>query len=147
MKFIDRKRLKDIIPNISEADLIKTFKEIGQYIGLIHHNNRIHGDITTSNILYSNTKQLYFIDFGLTDYSTNIEDYAVDLHLFKRVLISSHGEKSAMLFKAFTQGYINSKNVRGKEVIDQIENIELRGRYIPKEKRPQKEKKGKNHEY
>ena len=59
----------------------------------------------------------------------------MDLHLFKRVLLSTHGSYYPRIFDQFLNGYRNERGKDAREIIDRITSIELRGRYIPKEKR------------
>ena len=47
MEFIDGKLVKDIL---EESNFIKLGKEIGEKIAILHNNNIIHHDLTTSNI-------------------------------------------------------------------------------------------------
>ena len=115
------------------------FKIIGRYIAILHKNGHIHGDITTSNLIVTERDEIFLIDFGLHDYSDSIEDKSVDLHLLKRVLISSHGEDFNLCFSAFIEGY--QKEYSGNNlhecyaIIENISAIESRGRYIKKEER------------
>ncbi len=135
MKYINGKRMKDVLPELDKYQIKIIFRKIGREVANIHASNRIHGDITTSNILYTASGNVFFIDFGLTEYSTNLEDFAVDLHLFKRVLLSSHGEMFPFLFHNFLEGYKECFGKKGQKIIDHIRIIESRGRYIQKDKR------------
>ena len=58
--------------------------KIGRIIGNLHLNEIIHGDLTTSNILIVNDLKIYFIDFGLSTVSKQLEDKAVDLYVLER---------------------------------------------------------------
>jgi TP53 regulating kinase-like protein len=61
--------------------------KIGRIIGNLHLNEIIHGDLTTSNILIvkqDNDLKIYFIDFGLSTVSKQLEDKAVDLYVLER---------------------------------------------------------------
>ncbi|MFX0074483.1 MAG: Kae1-associated kinase Bud32, partial [Candidatus Hermodarchaeota archaeon] len=102
-------------------------------------NGHIHGDITTSNVILTETQDVFIIDFGLHDYSDQIEDKSTDLHLFKRVLISSHGNDFKICFEAFLEGYRDGfgleKLKECEEIIKNVTTIETRGRYIKKEDR------------
>ena len=48
----------------------------------------IHGDLTSSNIMINLTAEhkVYIIDFGLSSFSENIENKAVDLNVFEKSL-------------------------------------------------------------
>jgi len=115
------------------------FKKIGNSIAILHKNGHIHGDITTSNLIITEKEEIFLIDFGLHEYSDSIEDKSVDLHLFKRVLISSHGDDFNICFDAFLKGYQeeyeNKGSNEGKLIIKNISTIETRGRYVKKEER------------
>ena len=136
MKKIEGDRLKDRIDSLNPEQNRAIFHTVGFQVGKMHSLGRIHGDLTTSNIIYTPTKDLYFIDFGLTQSSIAIEERAVDLHLFKSVMQSTHGKWFHSLFPEFLQGYqqgLGSKEAN--DIIAKIDEIELRGRYIGKEER------------
>ena len=105
----------------------------------MHKNGHIHGDITTSNLLITKGEDIFLIDFGLHDYSDTIEDKSVDPHLFKRVLISSHGNDYEFCFKVFLEGYRSEYEKTNKsecnQIIKNIKAIETRGRYVKSEDR------------
>ncbi|MHA2326388.1 MAG: KEOPS complex kinase/ATPase Bud32, partial [Promethearchaeota archaeon] len=105
MKYIEGEKLKKILENLNEAKKSNYFKRIGRFIAILHKNGHVHGDITTSNIIVTSKEEIFLIDFGLHEYSDTIEDKSVDLHLLKRVLISSHGREYKTCFNAFLEGY------------------------------------------
>ncbi|MHA2280976.1 MAG: KEOPS complex kinase/ATPase Bud32 [Promethearchaeota archaeon] len=139
MKYIEGKKLKNILENLSENKKNKYFKKIGRNIAVLHRNGHIHGDITTSNFIITDGEEIFLIDFGLHDYSDTIEDKSVDLHLFKRVLISSHGNDFEICFNSFLEGYRSEYESISKitcdQIIKNIEAIESRGRYVKPEDR------------
>ena len=87
MEFIDGPRLRDVL---DKDNFLKYSAEIGEKLAILHNNDVIHSDLTTSNMVLKD--QIYFIDFGLSFESKKIEDKAVDLHLLKRALESKHHE-------------------------------------------------------
>jgi N6-L-threonylcarbamoyladenine synthase/protein kinase Bud32 len=132
MQYINGDRLKDVLPNLPNEELEKIFREIGYWLAKIHLNDRMHGDLTTSNIIYTANRQLFFIDFGLTESSIGIEEKAMDLHLFKRVISSTHGKYFPYLYDQFIQGYSAVEKTdrnENSEIRSRINQIELRGRY------------------
>ena len=139
MKYIQGNKLKDILPKLDDNKKQEYLKKIGRYIAILHRNGHIHGDITTSNILITEKEKIFLIDFGLHEYSDTIEDKSVDLHLFKRVLISSHGSDYDLCYDAFLRGYKSEYNKTSMEecnqIIKNISSIETRGRYVKKEER------------
>jgi len=139
MKYIKGNKLKDILELLDPVKKIKIFKKVGYFIARLHENGHIHGDITTSNMILTDNDELFLIDFGLHNYSDSIEDKSVDLHLFKRVLISSHGKDYETCYGAFLEGYreeySNEKLDESNAIIKNIAVIETRGRYVKKEDR------------
>ncbi len=139
MKYIKGAKLKEILHNLEESKKQSYFNKIGGTIAKLHINGHIHGDITTSNIIITPEEHIFLIDFGLHEYSDTVEDKSVDLHLFKRVLISSHGKEFKFCFDAFLEGYKSEYEKEGldewKNIIKNIDVIESRGRYIKSEER------------
>ena len=126
MQFIEGKKLSEHLDSLKNAEEI--YKLIGENIAILHDNNIIHGDLTTSNMIYSTKEnKLYFIDFGLSFESNKAEDKAVDLHLIKQALEAKHFSKFELFFKAVLEGYKLSKNF--KETIKRLKSVEKRGRY------------------
>ena len=123
MQYINGTLLKNIL---NKQNCIKLSKEIGEKVAILHNNNIIHHDLTTSNMIFN--KQIYFIDFGLSFFSTKIEDRAVDLHLLKEALESKHSKIWEKCYKAALCSYAK-KAKNGKEVIKRLEVVEKRGRY------------------
>lgn len=100
-------------------------EELGSNIAKLHEADIMHGDLTTSNVIVSDS--VYVIDFGLSFRSERIEDRAMDLHMFKQILRSSHPEKMERCWKSFLEGY--SGYGKYEEVISRLEKVEMRGRY------------------
>ena len=139
MKYIKGEKLKDILDSLTTLKKVQYLKEIGKTIAYLHKNGHIHGDITTSNIILTPSQDLFIVDFGLHNYSDSIEDKSTDLHLFKRVLISSHGSDFFICFDAFLEGYREGYGIdkinECKRILKNISIIETRGRYVKKEDR------------
>ncbi len=126
MSFIDGLKLSDNLDKLKDAN--KICKTLGKQLAKLHDNEIIHGDLTTSNLIYSRKEsKLYFIDFGLSYISSRIEDKAVDLHLIKEALEARHFPNHEIFFKQILEGYKSSENY--KKVLDQFKKVELRGRY------------------
>lgn len=123
MKFVDGEVLK----NIFDENFEKYSRMIGKNIALMHKNDLIHGDLTTSNMILNNDV-LHFIDFGLSFNSNKMEDKAVDLHLLKQALESKHHKVFEKAYEITLNEY--AKNYKeGKDVIKRLETVEKRGRY------------------
>ena len=124
MDFIEGKKLSESLDEMKNWE--EVCLEIGKSIGKLHDSGIIHGDLTTSNMIYSDGK-LYFIDFGLGYENGRAEDKAVDLHLIKQALEAKHFLHFDKFFKAVLEGYESSKGYG--EVMKRFEKVEKRGRY------------------
>ena len=124
MDFVEGLKLSE------HLDSMKNWKEVCEAIGTniakLHDVGIIHGDLTTSNMIWSGS-QLYFIDFGLGFQNGKIEDKAVDIYLIKEALEAKHFKRFEDYFKAVLKGYEISENY--KEVLKRLEKVEKRGRY------------------
>lgn len=101
-------------------------RDLGENIAYLHSEDIIHGDLTTSNAMVENNT-VVLIDFGLSFRSQRTEDRAVDLHLMKQVLDTSHPELAEESWENFLEGYREYE--RSGEVLEQLEEVEKRGRY------------------
>lgn len=110
----------------SLEDRIEAVRELGENVAKLHSADIIHGDLTTSNVLVSGGEPV-IIDFGLAFRSQRTEDRAVDLHLFKQVLESSHPDHASEAWNSFIEGY--SRYGNSGEVLERLEEVESRGRY------------------
>ncbi len=120
MDYIKGPKLRDIL---SKNNFRKIAAELGKKIGLMHGKGIIHGDLTTSNMIFSAERnEIVFIDFGLSFFSHKTEDKAVDLHLLRQALESKHYELYSECFKAVLENYPD------KEVIKRLSAVESRGR-------------------
>ena len=123
IQYIQGKLLKNIL---NKKNCMKLSREIGEKIAILHNNDIIHHDLTTSNMIFD--KEIFFIDFGLSFFSRKIEDKAVDLHLLKEALESKHSEIWEKCYKATLGTYVENA-IDGKEVIKRLDVVEKRGRY------------------
>ncbi len=123
MQFLKGKKLRDAL---NKNNCVRLCKELGKKIAILHKNNIIHGDLTTSNMIFN--KEIYFIDFGLSFFSDKTEDKAVDIHLLRQALESKHHEIFKKSFKAVLSGY-KIKNPYYKIIMKRLEKVEARGRY------------------
>ncbi|MBT3304312.1 Kae1-associated serine/threonine protein kinase [Candidatus Woesearchaeota archaeon] len=121
MEFLKGNKLRDVL----YKDPLGLGREMGTKIGILHTNDIVHGDLTTSNMIMD--EELKFIDFGLSLFSKKIEDKAVDLHLLRQALESKHHTCWEDCFKEVLAGY--SENcAHSNEVLSRLEKVELRGR-------------------
>ncbi len=124
MEFIDAPTAKNMLDDSPEINELA--KAIGQKIGRLHNADLIHGDLTTSNILF-NGNEPCFIDFGLGEKSNEPEKKGVDMHLLKEALSSAHSEHPG-LYEIMASAYI-SQYPEGKKILKVVKDIEKRGRY------------------
>jgi len=144
MEFIDGVKLSgglDDMENWEEVCL-----GIGEGIGKLHGEGIIHGDLTTSNLIWVERGKkvpthppaserdalkdkggVYFIDFGLGYGNGRVEDKAVDLHLIRQALEAKHFLKWEDFFGKILEGY--RKCDGAEEVLKRLEKVEKRGRY------------------
>ena len=136
MEFIDGKQVKQVIDSLSSEERRRLCRYIGGLIGRLHSRGIIHGDLTTSNMILTAEDRVVFVDFGLSELSTELEARGVDLHLMKRAFQSTHYNHAEESFEAVMDGYVE---VMGEEltkhILEKIQEIEGRGRYISKEER------------
>ena len=123
---IDGKLVKDVL---EKSDYNELCREIGRKVAILHNNTIIHGDLTTSNMIFSN--EIYFIDFGLSFFSEKAEDKAVDLHLLKEGLESKHYKIWEECFKHVLEAY-RKEAKNSHETLKRLESVEKRGRYRAK---------------
>ncbi len=129
MQLIEGDKVRDVL---SSGNCERICREAGEMIGIMHRSNIIHGDLTTSNMILGRGG-LCFIDFGLGFFSDKAEDKAVDLHLLKQALNSSHSRIAGKCFAAVVKGYKRT-NSGSSDVLKRLEKVEGRGRYKGKGK-------------
>ncbi len=118
MELIKGTKVRDYLTKENCEEICKS---IGVSVSKLHLDNIIHGDLTTSNIIWSGKP--VFIDFGLGQVSPKTEDKAVDVHLFKECLRSKHFDIYRRCWDAFKRAYKN------KAILEQLKKVEARGRY------------------
>jgi TP53 regulating kinase-like protein len=127
MEWIEGKKLKDSLNGMPRSRRAGIYRLMGESIGRLHSAGIIHGDLTTSNMIFKGGA-LYIIDFGLGKISGKIEDQAVDLYLLYEALKSTHlklqREAWQSILKAYKQNYAKSN-----EVLSRLLKIENRRRY------------------
>lgn len=132
MEYIEGRRLKEVFDDSPRLG-VSLSREAGRILGLIHAAGVVHGDYTTSNLIYTGDT-LYAIDFGLADFSESVEERAVDVHLYRRSLESAHARYAVEAFEEFTRGYTETAPNPG-DVLGRADEIRLRGRYVEARRR------------
>ena len=137
MEFISGKKVKDIL---SRDNCARICESIGENIAKLHSYDIIHGDLTTSNMIFrieQGMLAIYFIDFGLGFISKREEDKAVDLYLLHEVLKSTHFDILDAAWAAVLEAYKKHYTAADK-VIKAVLNVERRGRYVSRGKENEK---------
>ncbi|CAN7947128.1 unnamed protein product [Ixodes hexagonus] len=105
--------------------------KIGELIALLHKNDVIHGDLTTSNLLVQNRDAakpaIYVIDFGLSFISETAEDKGVDLYVLERAFLSAHPGME-LPFQRVVKSYCKHYGHKAGEIMKKFEGVKQRGR-------------------
>ncbi len=124
MEFVDGPRVKDLLETLEDPrDLCA---EVGRLAGVLHAHDLVHGDLTTSNMLWRDPR-VYLIDFSLGEKTAEVEAKGVDLHLLWEAFRSAHARAKEMLgwvWEGYAEAYPEAEAVRRKMM-----DIEKRGRY------------------
>jgi N6-L-threonylcarbamoyladenine synthase/protein kinase Bud32 len=119
-----------VFERVGEVDLRDRLSEVavrdvGRHLATIHEAGFVHGDPTTRNVRVGGDDRTYLIDFGLGYHTDNVEDYAMDLHVFDQSLVGT-ADAPEELRDAVRDGY----RVRGDDaVLTRLRDVEGRGRY------------------
>jgi TP53 regulating kinase-like protein len=125
MEFIEGVTAKEFLYSDREPKH-ELCRNIGRYLGILHGNDIVHGDLTTSNMLMS-AGILYLIDFSMGAKTREVEDKGVDLHLLAEAFKSSH-PASPELLEIALEGY-REAYPDAEDVVRKMAEIEKRGRY------------------
>ncbi|MEM4652803.1 MAG: Kae1-associated kinase Bud32 [Candidatus Nezhaarchaeales archaeon] len=128
MEYIPGPTLKEM--TMKGYDVAPIFKLVGFYVGKMHANNIVHGDLTTANIIVPEPEKPFFIDFGLAERTGELEAVGTDVHLMLRALESTHYSKVRELFEAFLEGYRKVMGSKVDSVLRKVQEIRRRGRYV-----------------
>lgn len=127
MEYVDGIRVKELLASSNKKTVEKICFEIGRLIGKLHANNIVHGDLTTSNMIFKDG-EIYFIDFGLGRISSRLEDKGVDLNLLLEALKATHFKILNVCWDNIVKGY-KKEYKDAEEVLRKVEEIEKRARY------------------
>jgi len=133
MEYVEGERVKELLEKVNSEKREEICLKIGNMVGKLHKNGIIHGDLTTSNMIYR-LNEIYLIDFGLGEFSREIEKQGVDMHLLKEALQSTHYKYFLEDFETVMKGYAYIVgNEKKKEILKRINEIEKRGRYVQRD--------------
>jgi N6-L-threonylcarbamoyladenine synthase/protein kinase Bud32 len=108
-------------------------REVGRHLATMHEAGFVHGDPTTRNVRVDGAGdgeegeggRTYCIDFGLGYYTDDVEDYAMDLHVFAQSLAGTTDDADALMAAA-EDAY---ESVGDGTVLSHLRDVEGRGRY------------------
>lgn len=130
MEYVAGPQVKTVLAQLPTGERRPLCERMGRLIARLHRRNIVHGDLTTSNLIRVAPERIVVIDFGLAEYSGELENRGVDLLLLRRTLHSTHHPHAQRCFEAVVDGY---RRVMGEpltdQVIQRVEAIAARGRY------------------
>jgi len=130
MEYVEGPRLKEALTKMRGPDLSSTCRLVGILISRLHSRGIVHGDLTTSNMILRGGMKIFLIDFGLSDYSHELEARGVDMLLMSRAFKSTHFSLHSTAFRAVVNGY---RTIAGEHdtqlVLEKMREIGKRGRY------------------
>ena len=106
--------------DLRDAITEERVRETAGHLATLHDAGVVHGDPTVRNVRVA-PERTYLIDFGLGYHSEDVEDYAMDLHVFRQSLAGTAADPE--LVAAVTDAYPDS------DVLERLAAIEGRGRY------------------
>ena len=130
MEYLSGPRLKEALFTMNETDRKLTLRLVGSLIGRLHSAGIVHGDLTTSNMILGQRSKLFFIDYGLSGYSHELEAQGIDILLMSRALKSAHSSLYSRAFGHALEGYEAAVGKGDTDlVLKKMREIEKRGRY------------------
>lgn len=129
IQFIEGRDLRDILMS-KHSQALMMAEMIGEMIGRMHSGGIYHGDVVPSNIMVSGHLPV-LIDFGLSGFSSEIEEHAIDVHLLERSLKANHPGIVDEFMQRFMKGY---ESIVGQGYAEQVHQrvleIRRRARYV-----------------
>lgn len=120
-------RIKDLLNTLPEEDAKRLAEEIGKVAAILHSNDIVHGDLTTSNMLMREDGRICVIDFSLGEKTDSVEKKGVDLHLLFQAFHSAHYMREQLLDDVIDSYKKHYKDASA--ILQRVKDIEKRGRY------------------
>ena len=119
--------------DLRDALSAERVRSVAAHLATLHGAGLVHGDPTTRNVRVDPAEgadpALFLVDFGLGYYTDDPEDYAMDLHVFGGSLAGT-AEDADRLVSAAETAYCEVESGPDVDVVlDQLQEIEGRGRY------------------
>ena len=126
MEYMPGKKVRNLIED--DPDCIPDIcRRIGTSIARLHNGKISHGDLTTSNMILTDSGELCIIDFSLGSLKAGLEEMGVDLHLLERAFTSAHSEHPEA-FPLIVEAY-RENMADAASVLKRVEDIKKRARY------------------
>ncbi len=107
---------------VKHKDVRRMLFAVGEALAKLHNADIVHGDFSTANVMVGRNGNIAVIDFGLSDFSSSIEDKATDLLIFRK---STNEKEFSDLLKGYKKTCLNYK-----QIFRQLDEMEKRGRYV-----------------
>lgn len=129
MERVPGRSVKELFTDQSTSDTLihSVLKGIGKILWKMHQEGIIHGDLTTSNMIYQPDGAICLIDFGLAFISGMEEDKAVDLYVLERAIQSTH-PRLVNAFECLLQEYAAQSPQMSASIVTKLDEVRLRGR-------------------
>lgn len=134
IEYIKGTRLSNIFEKLSSEIITEIARQIGVFAAKMHNAKIYHGDFTIANVILTD-RRIVVIDFGLAGYSTDVEEYAIDLHLMCRSVEAVDPDRAGLFEKILLGEYIKHYEGDVQEVVKRMREIRIRGRYVDRELR------------
>eukprot|EP00835_Amoeboradix_gromovi_P004603 NODE_368_length_10016_cov_0.215791.p5 type:complete len:193 gc:universal NODE_368_length_10016_cov_0.215791:7651-8229(+) len=118
MEAIEGPTLLELLKSSNDLINTETGEIIGKCIATLHNNHIVHGDLSPMNIIIKKNTP-YLIDFGLSFNSRQVEDFAVDMVAFDKVL------NNVEVFNSVLKGYMHNAV---QDITKRLEAVRQRGR-------------------
>ena len=126
MEYVDGPQVKEVLQK-RLADPRVVARAIGRLAGTLHANGIVHGDLTTSNMLWRDGR-IHVIDFSMGEKTSSLEAQGVDLRLLKEAWTSAHFDLQEMFESEVLAAY-REAHAGADATIAKLGEIEERGRY------------------
>ncbi len=126
MERIRGRMVKDVLDS-DPSSAPGVCRAIGETVARLHSARICHGDLTTSNMILTDSGDICLIDMSMGCTRAETEDIGVDLRLLERAFTSAHtdlGDAFEGLMESYYSLVPDAKAVRRK-----VEEIRNRGRY------------------
>lgn len=126
MENVKGRRIKEILDE-EPSSAAGICRMIGKTVADIHNSGICHGDLTTSNMIFTDDGKICLIDMSMGRTKAELEDMGVDVHLLERAFTSAHPELNEA-FDELMASYVERKS-DPEQLRRKLEEIKNRGRY------------------